>query len=155
MEPRQVLSAAREMKEAAEAAAKVTSEALNVKECRQTNSATTAPDLTYLNKLVEYLEQVSRVPSYIPAANIWRADFEVLTAQLDILLTLETCLPHAGEKKKARNVATEALHAYHQLTTAIATFDVLALLRQKQSGKSKMLKSRHLFRNSSLLFDAC
>jgi hypothetical protein len=52
---------------------------------------------------------------------------EASVAQLDIVLTMQECLPHAGEKKKADNVATEAFKAYHRLTTDIASFDVLAL----------------------------
>lgn len=120
------LSAAHDIKQAAEAAGKVTTEAATTSGCLRSPSK--LPDLTELTKLIEYLEHAPHSPSHIPAANMWGViNGEVSVAQLDILITIQACSPYAGEKKKARNVATEALQAYHRLTAAIASFDVLAL----------------------------
>jgi hypothetical protein len=125
-EPREILSAAREMKDAAENAARVTTEAINTKECSQTDPAT-RPSLTYLSKLVDDMEHTPRLPSYILAGDMWTVHNEGLGAQLGILMTMEECSLYAGEKKKALNVASEALQAYYRLTKAVAAFDVLAL----------------------------
>jgi hypothetical protein len=124
VEPNKVQSAAKELKNAAEAATRVTIESAQTKDCVQLS--TKPPELTYLTKLVDYFEHTPHLPSYIPAGNMWRAKEEALAAQLDIVYTLESCSLH-GEKKQALNKATEALQAYHRLRGAIDTFDSLAL----------------------------
>lgn len=123
--PSKVLGAARDLEQAAEGAAKVTNEAAKAKGCRHTDLK--APEVNYLAKLLDYLEHTPHLPNYVPALSMWGARYEVLDAQLVIFTTMESCTYYAIEKKQARNMATEALQAYHQLTAAIATFDSLAL----------------------------
>ncbi len=120
-----VLSAARDLKQATDVAAKVTHDVARTKGCRHTDVG--PPELTYLTKFLDYLERAPHLPSYIPASNMWLVRYEVLTAQLVILTTMESCTYYASEKKQARNEATEALQAYHDLTAALATFDSIAL----------------------------
>jgi hypothetical protein len=126
-ESNKVLSATKELKESANAAANITAKAANTKGCLQTKSLRSSPSLPYLSKLLDYMEHAPRLPDYIPAANIWGANEEVITAQFDILLTVEMCSPYAREKKRAQNVSSEALDAYHRVTAAIFAFDALAL----------------------------
>ena len=120
-----VLSAARDLKQASEVAAKITNDVAKTKGCRHTDVG--PPEVTYLTELVEHLEHAQHLPSYVPASNMWGVRYEVLTAQLVILTTMESCTYYASEKKQARNKATEALQAYHGLTATIAAFDSLAL----------------------------
>jgi len=122
--PSKVLSAARDLKQAAEVAATVTRKVAKTKDCRHTDLE--PPELTYLAKLLDYLEHAPHL-GYVPAANMWGVGEEALSAQLVILTTLESCTFYAAEKKQARNTATEALQAYHQLTGTMAAFDSLAL----------------------------
>ena len=119
-----VLTTAREIKEAAEGAAKITADAANTRGCLRPIEP---PTFTYLSKLIDYMEHAPHPPSYIPAANMWGANGEALAAQLGIFSTLEACLPSAGDKKKVRTVSENALRAYHRLTKAIVAFDLLAL----------------------------
>ena len=120
-----VLSAARGLEQAVEVAAKVTNVVAKTKGCRHTDVG--PPEVVYLTKLLDYLEHAPHLPGYVPASNMWGVRYEALTAQLVILTTLESCTYYASEKKQARNEATEALQAYHELTATIATFDSLAL----------------------------
>jgi hypothetical protein len=126
VDPSQFLVAARDVKEAADAAAKVSHESESTKGCVRELSRK-MPDLAYLPKLVDYLDHSPSLPSYIPAGNMWAAHEDGLAAQLDVFLTMTRCMPYSGEKKQARKMATEALQAYHRLTAAIVTLDLLAL----------------------------
>ena len=83
-------------------------------------------DLTELAKLIDYMARVPHT-SYIPAANMWSVLTEANLAELEVTITLGQCEYYAAEKKQARNLATEALHAYHRLRAAIAKFDALSL----------------------------
>jgi hypothetical protein len=71
---------------------------------------------------------------------MWLARYEALSAQLVILTTTESCTYYASEKKQARNEATDALHAYHELTAAIDAFDFLAL--QQTEWEERNLEKR-------------
>lgn len=124
-EPREVLSAAREIEESGEAAAKVTAKAANRKECLR--AAPVPLSLTFLNELIAGIGHTPQLPSYILASNMWDANEEAFAARVDIFSTMEGCLVYAGERKRARDLAGEALQAYHRLRTAIATLSVLAL----------------------------
>jgi len=124
VDPDKVLSAAREMKEAAEASVKVATEAETTAVCLHSDSKVTL-DLTNLDKLVD----MARTPhSYIRAANMWGVTvMEASAAQLDLIGALTACSLHAVEKKKAMNVVSESLRAYTRLASATAAFAVLAL----------------------------
>ena len=123
----EILTAAREMKEAAEAAGRVTTISRKNSACIHADNEGKAPDFTDLTKLIDYVAAVSGSNSTVPAANMWGVSSAGDAAQVDILLTLEGCSTYAGEKKEARSAATESLQAYSRLTTAIAAFDGLAL----------------------------
>jgi len=122
-----VLSATREAKEAAEAASKVSAEATGTTRC--VDAPSKPPDLSYTTKLVDYLERTARMRTNIPAANIWGVNVEARNSQLDILGTMQVCAAagYVGLNKKARTIASEALQAYHRLTTAIVKIDALTL----------------------------
>jgi len=124
-----VLSAAREVKEAAEAARKVSAEATGTTPCLLSDTPSKPPDLSYTTKLVDYIERTAHMRTKIPATNIWGVNVEARNSQIDILATMQACAAagYVGENKKARKIASEALQAYHRLTAAIAKIDALAL----------------------------
>jgi hypothetical protein len=97
VDPDEILSAAREMKEAAEASVKVAAEAETAAVCFHSDSKV-ALDLTNLDKLVD----MARTPhSYIRAANMWGVTvMEANAAQLDLINALTACSVYAVEKNK-------------------------------------------------------
>lgn len=123
----EILTAAREMKDAAEAAGRITAASRKNSACIHADNQGKELDFTDLSKLIDYMAAVSRSNSTVPAANMWGVSSAGDAAQVDILLTLEGCSTYAGEKKEARSAATESLQAYHRLTAAIAAFAALAL----------------------------
>lgn len=127
VEPQRVVGTSRELKESAEAAAKITLQAETTKGCLQDATSSKPPELIHLSKLIEYMDHAPRLSSYVPAADMWAASEEAVVAQLGILTTLQACSPYASERKKPRKVASEALQAYRRLTASIAKLDVLAL----------------------------
>jgi hypothetical protein len=137
----EILAAAREMKEAAEAAGRVTATSRKNSACIHADNQGKAPDFTDLTKLIDYMIAVSgsNSTSTIPAANMWGVSSAGDAAQVDILLTLEGCSTYAGEKKEARSAATESLQVYHRLTAAIAAFDALALRQTEWEEKCAAL----------------
>lgn len=135
----EILTAAREMKLAAEAAARVTATSRKNSACLHADNEGRAADLTDLTKLIDYMAAVSGSNSAVPAANMWGVSSAGDSAQVDILLTLEGCSTYAGEKKEARRAATESIQAYHRLTEAIATFDALALRQTEREEKDAAL----------------
>jgi hypothetical protein len=96
-------------------------------ECLHTESSGKARDLSYVTKLIDFMEHSLHSTGNIPSTNLWGVNAEALPGQTDILATVWACSPNAGEKKQARNIATEAINAYQRLTKAIVTFDALAL----------------------------
>ena len=121
--PAKFLRAIRDVQEAAEAAAKVTSEAQKTKGC-SLDSGAKAPELDFLSRLVSDLgglERTSRLPGYVPAGHMWEANFDATAAQLDIAITSEVCTPYPGQNRGASNMSSEALQAYHRLRAANAT----------------------------------
>jgi hypothetical protein len=124
VDPDEILSAAREMKEAAEASVKVAAEAETTAVCFHSDSKV-ALDLTNLDKLVD---MARTHPSYIRAANMWGVTvMEASAAQLDLINALTVCSVYAVEKNKAMNEVSESLRAYTRLASATAAFAVLAL----------------------------
>jgi hypothetical protein len=127
VEIEQLLSAAREVKQAFEAVREVITKADTLPECLHTESSGKARDLSYVTKLIDFMEHSLHSTGNIPSTNLWGVNAEALPGQTDILATVWACSPNAGEKKQARNIATEAINAYQRLTKAIVTFDALAL----------------------------
>lgn len=122
-----ILTAAREMRDTAEAASRLRTTAQTAaKGCAHGDSLDKPPDLADLNKLIDYMTRVSHSTSTVPAANMWGVVPEALAAQLNIFYTAAECSWYAAEKKNARNLAKESLQVYDRLNSAIATFYALA-----------------------------
>ena len=118
----EIVRATWEIKDATDSVDKVTTLANSAKECLHDGSPSEATDLTNLNQLVDRVASGSLL-----AGNMWAVAREEEVVQLGVLLTLGNCSVNAGEKKKARNIATQSFQAYRRLTKAIAAFDALAL----------------------------
>ena len=127
VDPASVRTAAHEVKESAEAARQLMAELNRTPGCLHHDPPLEPPELTNLTALIDYLEHTPHLPKYIPAANMWGVTGEAEAMQLGIVDTMRLCSPNADDKKKARILATNSLGAYHRLSKAIATFEVLAL----------------------------
>jgi hypothetical protein len=121
---RDVLVAAREMKEAAEAANKTTQESGQVSECLGGPELISTPAL--LTSVIDSIEH-SPTNYFLLASNMSNAYLDAESAEMLVDSTLVGCSVYAAEKKKARNMVTEALDAHHHLRKAIVEFGSLVV----------------------------
>jgi hypothetical protein len=140
-----ILIAAREMKDAAEAASSRLAASETTPACLHTSSPSKATDLAELTKLIDYMTHQSHSDSTIPAANMWGVGREADAAQIDVIGILGACAPYAGEKKAAGKIVAESIPVYHRLSEAIATFDALAL-RQTEWEEQTSVQSQHVLK---------
>lgn len=137
-----ILAAAIEMKDAAEIESKLAARSRKTPGCLQSNSPTQI-DWSDLDKIIDYMTRVANSPHRaIPAANVWGVAIQAEAAQLSILITQQSCLPYAGEKKEARNLASDATAAYGRLRRAIADFEALALRQTQSEEQETALKNQ-------------